>query len=651
MFAPERGPARADRSYTVAQEVFARLPSGDGLRAVRNARRRRGRWGSFTPPTPRRAELWLLALIALIAGVHLVVLFATNHAPIVFDDELAYQKLAQSLGETGRLALFGKQGLSYSPLYPLLLSPLYAAHLSATEAYDAALVVNCLLFALASFPLYRIARYVLSPTRSLVAVALSALAPLMLYSSYVMSENLAYPLFLFAVWAMLVTVRSPSVRADAVVLALCLICAAARLQFVALFPAALAAVALAALARHPTVGIGRRSALARALGEHALLLVANVLLAVGVIAAYAGSRLIGLTGMYANERGIPAPYPWRVARLFAEHIAALDLSLGVIPFVAMLVAAWLWLRRRTSPQTDAFAAVAASVTAAVIVVTAIAAYGQQFGSDLPRIHERYFFYVEPLFVIALVATLGIPRSASLLRVGIASAAVAVALPTVIPFETVLNRTTGIDSFGLVIYLATKHGVVGATPHALGSALFLAAALGLLYALARPWPLIALLTVAAFFVWVSVVERRDQISSARLATHLAFSAERDWVDAADGGHPAVLVENPRLVGKGFGVEETAFFNLSVGRLYDRCGALLFPQFGEQRFTFAPGGSLLAGGSAIRAAYAVVPSAHGIEGRVLATDARAQLELVEPTDGTLRVARAARSRWSCANGSNH
>jgi hypothetical protein len=49
--------------------------------------------------------------------------------------------------------------------------------------------------------------------------------------------------------------------------------------------------------------------------------------------------------------------------------------------------------------------------------------------------------------------------------------------------------------------------------------------------------------------------------------------------------------------------------------------------------------------VRAAYAVVPAGDGIEGRVVATDARAGLVLVRPKGGILRVFRELRDRWSC------
>ena len=608
----------------------------------------RSLWGMFAPVTARRVAVWLVAIVSIVAAIHIVVLLGSNPAPSVFDDELAYQKLAQSLGQTGQLALFGKQGLSYSPLYSLLLSPLYAFDLSGPAAYRAVLAVNCVLMALAGLPIYGIARYVLSPARSIVAVAISSLAPLMLFSSFVMSENLAYPLFLFAVWAMLVALRTPRVRNDSVLLGLCLLCSATRLQFIVLVPVAMAAVLLLALAARR--GSGRRRALRDAVSGHVVLAAANVLLVVAVVAVYVGSRIVALAGQYGYLRTLPAPYPWRITRFLDENVGGVVLSLGVIPFVAALVAAALWWRRRGRPETDAFAVVAACVAAAVIVTAAVAAYGQSFprGADLERIHERYYFYVVPLFLIAMVATLGLERSPALLRLGLAATALAAVLTTLIPFRTVINRTVGVDAFGLVIFAATKkHGVVGVMSHPTLVAIGLAICLGCVYALARPKPVLVLLPFVTLLLWISLIERGDQANAAKLASGSGFSSPRDWVDAADRGQPVPLIENPHLVSGGLGVVETAFFNVSVSRLYFRCQPLLWTQFGERQLELAPDGRLLAGGAPIRAGYAVVPADAGIEGLVVAGDARAKLVLVRPAGGVLRLALASRRRWSCSS----
>jgi hypothetical protein len=617
-------------------------------RERREAASLRGSWEVIAASTPRRVVVWMAAIVLLAAVVHIVWLSVWASAPTVFDDELGYQQLAKSLGETGQLALFGKQGLSYSPLYPAVLAPFYALHLSATAAYRGILVVNCLLMALASVPLYRIARFVLSPGRALVAVALSALAPLMLFSSVVMSENLAYPLFLFAVWAILAAVRSPSVRADVVALVLCGICTAARLQFFVLVPAALGAVLLLVLFRHRK-GEGRpRDELAHALRAHVLLTAANVVMFIGVIAAYAGSGIVGLAGQYANQRTVPAPYPWRLGHLFAEHVAGLELSFGVIPFVGTLVATWVWYRHRGKrPSTDAFAAVAVCVSAGVMAITIVAAYGQLFprGADLPRIHERYYFYLLPLFVIGLVATVGLVRSEELLRVGLVAAVVATLLPLLIPFGTVINRTAGIDAFGLVIFSETnKHGHTGAIRNALLIAMLVAACLAFVYALARPQPAIVLTLLAVVFLWVSVSERSDQANASRVAAHRSFSAARNWVDAADAGHAVPLIENPHPFLGGLAIAETAFFNRSVARLYYPCSPFLYAVFGETHVVVGRNGVLLVDGTPIRGALAVVPAGQGIAGRVIASDGRSRLELIQPTGGILRLMGPTRG-WTC------
>src|SRR6185437_1304181 len=120
---------------------------------------------------------------------------------------------------TGHFELFGKGGLAYSPLYPIVLSPIYALTSSMHSAYEWAKVENAVLISLSVFPVYGIARFVLPRGRAVGVAALSLLAPLMLYSGFEMSESLAYPLALLAIWTMLRAVRRPSITNDAVLLA------------------------------------------------------------------------------------------------------------------------------------------------------------------------------------------------------------------------------------------------------------------------------------------------------------------------------------------------------------------------------------------------------------------------------------------------
>ena len=147
-------------------------------------------------PSGTTAFLCLIGVAVLSTAIR-AALVTRVHAPTVFSDEMGYTKLAQSIGRTAHFGLFNERGFSYSPLYPLVLSPIYALDASAPLAYAATKTLNALLISLSVFPIYKIARFVLPRRFALLVVFLSALAPLMTYPSFTMSENLGYP---FAWW-------------------------------------------------------------------------------------------------------------------------------------------------------------------------------------------------------------------------------------------------------------------------------------------------------------------------------------------------------------------------------------------------------------------------------------------------------------------
>src|SRR5579862_775800 len=178
------------------------------------------------PITARAATASLFGLAAVATALH-AFLVSRVHGPFVFMDELGYERMAQSFAHTGHFSLFGKAGLAYSPLYPIFLSPIYALTSSLHTAYEWAKVENAVLISLSVFPIYGIARSVLSRRRSIGVAAVSLLAPLMLYSGFEMSESLSYPLCLLAVWTMLRAVRRPGIANDMLLLAAILVASAA----------------------------------------------------------------------------------------------------------------------------------------------------------------------------------------------------------------------------------------------------------------------------------------------------------------------------------------------------------------------------------------------------------------------------------------
>jgi hypothetical protein len=298
---------------------------------------------------------------------------------------------------------------------------------------------------------------------------------------------------------------------------------------------------------------------------------------------------------------------------------------------------------------NAFAAMALSVTTVLVVMVAFTTYGQTHvggSTDLPRIHERYLIYVLPLFIIAMLAPTGIARSVRLLRVGLAAALVAGLLPLVIPYGTVINNTVVADTFGLSPFVApSPTGSIKPTPHAVLIIVSYALCLGVVYALARPNTAVVVAVVAAVFIGISISEVALLEDAAR-GSRYGMPSSRNWVDVAGPRHGVVILENPRRNRlRDLAVAQTAFFNLSVSRLYYACSPLLQASFGELQSSLDSQGRLLEGGAPIRARFAVVPRRSGILGRVVAVDRPGHLALVEPRGGVLRVDPRLRRFWRC------
>jgi hypothetical protein len=547
-------------------------------------------------------------------------------------DELGYERMAQSFAQTGHFSIFGKAGLAYSPLYPLVLSPIYALTSSTQSAYEWAKLENAVLLSLSVFPIYAIARSVLPRGRAVGVAALSLVAPLMLYSSFEMSESLAYLLCLVAIWAMLHAVRRPSLRNDALLLAAIVVASSARLQLVALVPAALTAVILVGLLHRPRTEPTRSRAVLRAISRHRLLF---GLVGAALVAALARTAMNGgnlpLAGRYANVGSAHAS-PLRVLELFFQHLGELDYAVGVIPFAAALLGGYALGRYGFPRRALVFASVAVATTFWILLEVAMDAAAFDSTSnrphtgsgfvDLPRIHERYLIYVMPFFFVALFAALPILRRKAPRGSHVAIAAAAALLPALIPFGTVINRTIGVDSFALRVFGRPKSGEIVPIAHATTLILVLSALLAGVYLLAATWPAppLAVVMTAIALLWASTLALKSQAGSVR-PSRLGLPAHVDWVDRTVGTHSTVS-----LVGgddaKAGALRETAFWNGSIQHVYYGCEQAFGTDFGEQRFPSI----------GIRTQYAVVPGFWRVSGRVLARDPAGKLVLVA-TSGRL------------------
>jgi hypothetical protein len=421
-------------------------------------------------------------------------------------------------------------------------------------------------------------------------------------------------------------------------------------------PASLTAVLLVALLEQERTE-RRAQAILRAIWGHRLLFgtAAAALVAVLVRRAMNGGYL-PLAGRYANIGTVHAS-PVRVLELFVQHLAELDFAVGVIPFAAALLAGYALFRFGLPRGPLIFASVALATTFWILLGVAFAAaefdsttLHPQPGpgpSDLPRIHERYLIYVIPLFLVALFVVLPLLRGRIPLSHHIAIAAGTAALPAVIPLGTVINNTNGVDTFALQIFAKHLSGRVIPVAHATVLILALSALAAFVYLCAafQPLPVLAVGMTAVAFAGLSVFELGRQTDRIRPAA-LGLPAHANWVDRVVGSHGDVAL----VAGGGvrpLPLEETAFANTSITRVYRSCGVVFGSDFGEQRVRLEGTSPILhSPAGALRTRYAVVPASFHAPGRVLARDPKGKLVLLAPSGGALSVPPGKRSQAACS-----
>jgi hypothetical protein len=428
---------------------------------------------------------------------------------------------------------------------------------------------------------------------------------------------------------MLVAIRDPRRRHDALLLGSIIVATAARLQLIVLVPAALTAALLAgALEREPGVSAAR--SVVRRVVQHRWLfggVAATLVLAGG--GALVGQGVFSAFGRYANVGRVGLPNLWHFLNLTVRHLAGLDLAVGVAPFAGALVAAFAFIRFRPTGDRLAFALVSASFTAWLLLEVAwdAAKFDSPHG-DIPRIHERFLIYVVPLFLVALLAT--VPLAARLSkRVYLGAAICAALLPIVIPFDTMINSTISVDTFGLEPFARIVNGVTVPAQHATLRAIWIAATFGLLYVVVRERQRTIVILVLIAFVLISGLTW-SRIESGGLYARATLPAERDWVDRAKPSGDVVLLTANEFPASAL---ETAYHNRSIARLYYVCARRFGPEFGEDRVTIDRAGRLRDSEGAVTARYAVVPAGLVVRGRIVATNPNGFEVLVAPQDGRL------------------
>lgn len=381
-------------------------------------------------PRPRAIPTGLLlAAIVLLAFVYHAARSRGHASPVVFTDELLYSKLAQSIAAGEGLLVRGEPYFFPGFLPAVVQAPAWLVE-SVPSAYALAKALNALVMSAAAVPAYWLARQLVRPRWALVAAAATVAAPAMAYHAYLMSEALAYPVFLLALATMVRALAAPSARWELAVVGVSLLAVTTRIQFVALPLAYLLAVPLAARLS----GGSARAALRR----HALS--TGSLLVLGALAGLSGGRALG---PYLGATLLEAA-PAQIARWTALTGALIPFSAGwlVVPGAALGLT-YAVARPRGRPEA-AFAVLALAAGGLTLLATGFVA-----AAEAQRPLERYTIYLVPLAFVCLF--LYVERAAPLRRAYVALALSLGSLGLLLPFPSLANFDFSFDSTTLAAY--------------------------------------------------------------------------------------------------------------------------------------------------------------------------------------------------------
>ncbi len=552
---------------------------------------------------------WLGSLYAVAVAVQLALALRVT-SPWIMVDEIVYSDMARSFAATGHFLIRGVHG-NYGFVYPLLLSPVYAAIGPMSDVYRWSQAVNALVLCSAVLPAYLLARRVVRPSAALVAAALAVAIPSTAYAGTLMTENVFYPVFLWLALALVAALERPTRARQVLLLAACALAFETRAQTVAIIAAVLSApLVLAWIER------GRPRRLAAFAPLYGIVVAAGVVVvAVEVARGRSPAAILGNYSVTSNG----GYRPWPAIDWIVLHLAELDLAVFVLPFAALIVLAAN--ARHLDRRLRVF--IAASTSLSVWLALEVGVFASRYSQ---RIEERNLFYLMPLLVIALLAWIerGQPLPP---RASVVAAGVAAALPGAIPFAHLFNITAQSDTIGLQPWWFlgnTWTGRHGVGVVAVLLALTLAACF--LWLPRRYAPVLPALVAAGFLLtWLPLelwTHSFPRLASSAYAQGVGRT-EKSWIDRAVGrnAHVGVIFAG----GNQLAVLENEFWNRSVDRVYG-LGARLPGDMPEIQTSVDPASGALRG---VTEPYVLAPSTVQLVGTKVAADPAKQLVLYKVT----------------------
>jgi hypothetical protein len=574
-----------------------------------------------------------LAGVVVTAFVLYTWLASLVEVPRVHPDEVRYLIAASSLVEGEGLHLRGEE-YGFGPLYALALAAILSLTSGIEAAYELIKAGNALFFALTAVPVYLLARRLVSPWWAVCAAALAVAIPSSISVATVMTESLAYLTAAWALYATALALERPTLVRQLAVLGTVAAAFATRPQLGALYVSWLAGLALVWLIvpqRRPRT----RADLVGLWPSAVPIVLAAAVFAGRLVTGSSPSESLG--AYWELWRGYD---PLQVAKWVVYHLADIEVYLAVIPLAVLPIVLWDLVRRgrEGSDRAAAFAALFLSANAVGLLVVA-AFTSTPWGYD--RLHDRYAFYLLPLWLVGLVVWLadGLRRPLAAAASGVGLALV---LPAVLPFRQLANEA-GIDTVPGALWVRIEAEVAGPGPLS-GSrvlAVFVVVLLAAAMLLPRRLRLVVPATLLVVFAATAVLAWDRMIGAPEDAV-FAGGLERAWIDEElpdDAAVTKLYVESERCPVSArtrHALFLTEFFNSTVDRAV-YVGDSVPDGLPIERVEIVDGIAVLPDGSPLSAEYVYTQPGIELEGRRLATGTTAELVLWR-TGGEVRVMNA-------------
>jgi Dolichyl-phosphate-mannose-protein mannosyltransferase len=561
------------------------------------------------------AWAWL-SLLVVVSAVIRYALSRQAVAPWIMVDEVIYSELAKSFAASGQFLIRDHSTAAYGIVYPALIAPAWALFKAIPDAYAAAKAINSLMMSLAAIPAYLLARRMLPMPWALGAAVLAVSLPSMVYTATLMTENAFYPIFLFAVLALVVWLEQPTTMNTLWVVALVALAYLTRAQALSFGPAILTA---------PLLYVSAQRRGWRSLRDYRLmygLVIAGGLLVI-IVQVARGASPLGILGAY-RVAGETHYQFWQVVEWFWYQLGVLDLSLGVFPLATLVVLAAV--ARGQDRHVQAFLAGSIAVSFWLLLEVAAFASVHQL-----RVEERNTFYIVPLFLIALLVWIdrGTPRPARIVAVAALAAA---ALPGVLPYQRLITTNAVSDTLTLLPIWSLQTSLFPLEQTALVVVLACMCAAALFVLVPRRYALILPALILVYFaVSHKPIEGKHKTASVG-ALFAGITLTRDWIDR-DVGHDEAVTTIWSGQTSPYAIWENEVFNRSLRRFYF-LHSQLAGDLPETKVKVDPEtGVIRSDGKPVQSRYALTDSSVELDGREIEQDPRTGMTLYE-TNGPLR-----------------